>query len=73
MSEERCERSDLLASQCAHCRGDVLESEPDFVVVARFPAKYAGVCAACGEPFEVEDRIGRTDDGDYVCEVCAGG
>lgn len=68
--EERCEISDLLPSDCAHCRG--IKSELDFSgkLVAEFPALYAGKCAACDRRYEQDHRIGRTEDGDYICRRC---
>lgn len=59
MADERCELSDLLVSQCAHCLGHKLEG----LVICRagypFPAAYPGRCALCLGPIEEGDQITR--------------
>lgn len=71
--EARCEKSDLYVSQCAHCRGHVLDLDvdPDApVITARFRARFPGVCPNCEWEYGVGDLIGRTADGARLCERC---
>lgn len=71
MPEPRCEFSDLPAASCAHCTGRTGEPEAtDVTVVARFTARYEGPCATCDRWISIHDEIGRTTDGDYICERC---
>ncbi len=54
---ERCEKSDLLVDQCAHCLGHKLEAP----VLCRsgypFAARYPGRCAMCLEPIVAGEQI----------------
>lgn len=70
MPDLRCDWSDLLTSECAHCRKLDLDTGPDTEVTRWFDAAFAGHCAHCGRSFAVGDRIGRTRDGQYVCSRC---
>lgn len=65
----RCVRSGLLPDQCAHCTGalaaETARAGAEAAGRRRFldsgrslPARYAGRCSGCGEPFEVGDLIG---------------
>jgi len=70
---DRCELSDLPVDQCA-CR--VHAPEParvvrDYVITARFPARFDSECDACGNAMDEGDPIARTDAGDYICAACA--
>ncbi|MFE9684139.1 hypothetical protein [Streptomyces sp. NPDC006285] len=56
MKTARCEVTELLVGECAHCRGNT--TTPDEEAAAElaaaapwFHAVHPGVCAACGEPF----------------------
>lgn len=85
MSAERCERTELLVDQCAHCRGNdqTVQEQADAERaelrkrLARdprwFPSQYAGRCI-CDKPFGVGTLIRRctccTDS--WVAECCAG-
>jgi len=54
---ERCERTELLVDQCAHCRG-VTEPAPARTVLGPwFPAGYPGWCSGCGQVFGQGDMI----------------
>lgn len=70
MTDTRCELTELLADQCAHCR-----PAPKPLTVAaeliqhRFTAEYAGHCQVCDGPIEPGDHIGRLDAG-YACPDC---
>lgn len=71
ISEARCELTELLADQCAHCR-----PAPQPLTVAaeliqhRFTAEYTGHCQVCDGPIEPGDHIGRLATGGYACPDC---
>jgi hypothetical protein len=59
-------------AQCTICNGsDRRREKEDKEVVAMFDAKFSGVCRSCGDVIEAGDRIGRLNNGKYVCEDCA--
>jgi hypothetical protein len=67
---DRCDITDLLVDQCAHCR-----KLPDPVPPARagppITAAWPGRCANCKRPFDAGDRIRRLgDDGSYIGPCC---
>lgn len=72
--EERCEKYELLVSQCSHCRG--LDIKPKAVnpntFVGYFPAKFPGNCAECDEPFTPPDMIQRNSKGLGWVGTCCG-
>lgn len=59
----RCERTDLLVDDCAHCRVAGLG------VAARKTADYSTTCTGCGGAISVGDRIGNVN-GNWVCPPC---
>lgn len=68
ISEQRCDLTELLVSQCAHCQGarSVEEQAADESrAIAHRPgwieAQYPGECYRCGEPIAVGDLIHRSD------------
>lgn len=62
--------SDLLMSQCGHCRGHSGGGYFEHVVERQMVAKFGGSCAACGERVVAgETTIGLAEDG-WVCEAC---
>jgi hypothetical protein len=72
---ERCELTDLIVGQCAHCCGHVLDVDAggDLETTGpRFTARYGGTCASCKEPFEAGvTRIqALADQVGYACEEC---
>jgi predicted RNA-binding Zn-ribbon protein involved in translation (DUF1610 family) len=71
--ELRCERTELLVEQCAHCRPPVDDQVPDedIEVVWRGIARYDGQCPGCGGRIREGDPIARTGDNRYVCEECS--
>ena len=77
-TEERCERTDLIVSQCAHCRpkpslDDEIAQHRARLLASRrgwFRAQYFGRCAGCGDPYVPDTAIRRTPDG-YIAECCA--
>lgn len=76
-SPERCPHTELIKTQCAHCR---VPPPPEFVeapfdapgdnIAVTFRARYAGQCIECDGFFECDDWISRTATGDYVCMEC---
>ncbi len=74
MTEERCERTDLIKDQCAHCRGhdhpeqDYIGSHPPLgtTVLARFEARCARYVEHRIEPGDV---IRKADEG-WLCTDC---
>lgn len=63
--DERCDLTELLASQCGcpkHRGGEVIE-RPETVGQA-FEAMYDGFCSACEHRIEVGQMIGRLAEGD---------
>lgn len=71
---ERCELSDLPVDQCA-CRIHTPQPAPrvvrDYVITARFPARFDSECDGCGDAMVEGELICRTTDGDYICSGCA--
>jgi hypothetical protein len=73
VSEIRCEITELITTQCAHCRG-IPDPKPERTLGRPFVAAYAGKCRECADYYEAGDRIRRVcdEDGDgYLCPVCA--
>lgn len=82
-SDERCFLTELIKTQCAHCRqpsrpvfAEALFTTPDSDdedndVVATFHARYPGWCAACERAIHEGDWIARLGSGAYVCDGCA--
>lgn len=73
MNDERCELSDLPASQCGcrvHApkpqRRSVMGNDDYYV----FAAKYTGRCSACLQTIHVGELIGPDDDGGYEHMDC---
>jgi hypothetical protein len=68
---DRCDLTDLLVDQCAHCRGDdqtiaLTAVDVRHVMAARHPSR----CALdSNHTIEAGDRIGYTDDG-WICDRC---
>ena len=70
MSEERCERSELPVSMCAHCKGVDKVETFEHVVEKKIIAQYSGSCGSCGDRVEAGvTTIGLSEDG-WVCEGC---
>lgn len=73
--ESRCERTDLPASMCAHCRGHADLLAPADLgsgdVLSRFTASYNGRGENCDGPIRVAEQIAALTDGSgYACERC---
>ncbi len=77
-TEERCERTELPVSMCAHCRPtpsideEIAQHRARLLASRRgwFVAQYAGRCAGCGEPYPPDTAIRRTTSG-YIAECCS--
>lgn len=72
MSEIRCSVTELITSQCAHCR-PTPEPDPFDEPSDRGPwfhASYRGECAECGDEFEAGDLIRADGNGGYVADCC---
>jgi hypothetical protein len=55
MSAERCEKTELLVAECAHCTyGD---ARPEQVPGHVFAARYPGVCTECEGQIHLGDWI----------------
>ncbi len=70
---DRCDITDLLTDQCAHCRPPVPQdrssSPGDLGPV--FDARYAGVCSEGGDRIHVGDRIRSSGvEGAYAHDEC---
>jgi hypothetical protein len=71
---ERCDFSDLLADQCAHCTG----AEKRLAQEAAEPgergpwiaARYPGMCSGCWEAIKPVDPIRADGDGCWLCGEC---
>ena len=74
MNADRCELSDLPADQCAclvHApKPDPMETR-DYVITARFFARFNSYCDECDSPMREGEPIARTDQGEYICLGCA--
>jgi hypothetical protein len=74
VTEPRCERTELLVSQCSHCRGDEdLPGNRDALPPpsAWTTARYEGHCPECEGDIDVGDRIALCGDV-WVCGSCGG-
>jgi hypothetical protein len=70
----RCELTDLLVDQCAHCTGREGQPTPVDDVTVTICARYGGRCGGCGKPFGEGEQIGHSDDaGGWVRMRCCGG
>jgi len=78
--DERCSVTELIASQCAHCRKlpdpsaellrDIFGEPTERPGGVWFEARYPGSCADCGNPFDGGALI-RTDGvRGHLCGLC---
>jgi hypothetical protein len=68
---ERCELTELLATDCAHCRrvADPFTALP-IEYGQWFMARYHGNCTRCGEPIKPGDPIRADSYPGYIGECC---
>lgn len=79
MTEERCPLTELISTQCAHCRKlpdpaadllrDIFEEPAQRQTGPWFSARYEGRCSECGMAFEVGDPIRPSGRG-FVAPCC---
>lgn len=72
---QRCELTELLVSDCAHCRGlpdPEQAAEADGELGPWFTAGLPGACSGCGGRIYPGDRIRATGDGGYLAQCCGG-
>jgi hypothetical protein len=76
----RCDITELITTQCAHCRrlpdvppldDELGEIAPDRGPGPVFLATYPGVCPECSEDIARDSRIREYSRGRYVHEGCA--
>lgn len=68
----RCELTELLTDQCAHCRG-LADPQPLRTLGRPIAARYEGYCRACRSPYGEGDTIQRVADDDgtgYLGPCC---
>lgn len=71
MIDERCKLTELLTSECAHCRPKVAPERVRIIGRLIF-ANYYSDCGECGEPIKPGDQIGRgAVDRYWICADCA--
>lgn len=68
VSEEPCERSGLLPSGCAHCRGHTDRPRP--VVRITFRARYDGRCGYDRSHLILEGDLIADSNHGYLCTAC---
>lgn len=72
MDKARCDLTDLIKDQCAHCR-NVPDPTPKRRPMATvFPASYSGDCAGCGSSFDEGEQIRSDGEGGWLAECCDG-
>lgn len=75
----RCEVTDLLVEQCAHCTVPHKPIPPDpFTAPASklgrwFTSEYPGECSGCGDRFDGGDRIRSDGEGGWLAGCCGSG
>ncbi len=68
----RCDVTELLADQCAHCRPKPAADpfEAPSTLGPWFTASYASECAGCFGGIEPGDRARADGHGEYLCLDC---
>lgn len=66
---ERCDITELLVTECAHCRKLPDPPEQRGERGPWFTARYVGDCS-CGTVFIPGDQIRADGEGGYLCDVC---
>ncbi|WAL67095.1 hypothetical protein ORV05_04725 [Amycolatopsis cynarae] len=70
-TKERCELTELLVIECAHCRSPLVAPPPP--VTHRGPtirASYETDCVECGDRIYEGDEITTCDDGPWIHAEC---
>jgi hypothetical protein len=68
--EERCDFTDMLVDQCAHCTGRTGDAAPSLAIVRTWVARYASRCAWCAGAILPGSLMGWDEEYSYVCERC---
>lgn len=71
MADDRCPVTELLPTECAHCRRVELPTAVQRPFGRPFRAAYPGSCSDCGGRFGADDWIRADGDGGYVHDDCA--
>ena len=71
MAEKRCDLTDLIVEQCAHCRQATAPAAAQNLGPT-LAAGYAGVCSGCGDEFDQGETIQADGQGGWVLTVCCG-
>jgi hypothetical protein len=83
MTEGYCEKWDMDASGCAHCRGNTRTVEEQAAAEEKklaaqlqgqpgwIEAQYGGRCATCGEPFKPGLMIKFSGPNSWTAQCCA--
>jgi hypothetical protein len=68
----RCDLTELLTEDCAHCRpsDDLPGDDPRIVAVWTARYDWYDWCDWCDDRIAPGDRIGRDEHGSYVCGRC---
>jgi hypothetical protein len=71
-AEARCDVTELLVSQCAHCRKTPTPKSTPATYGPRFDARWSGFCSCCGDEFASGEQIRADGCGGYLAECCGG-
>lgn len=73
--DQRCQKTDLLPSDCAHCRGLTLDpaliGADEVQVLRRYIALARGICPSCGHEYAKGEQLAEVAEGVRICERCA--
>ena len=67
---DRCPITELLSAECAHCKGVDLPRDEQPERGPWFPARYIGLCSACGWEFSLGEKIRADGRGGYLADCC---
>lgn len=70
LTTERCERTDLLVRDCAHCKKLPDPERVKPAVGDWFDARFPGRCSRCQTDFDPGDEIRADGEGGYLAACC---